>query len=283
MPDHHKINSAIARLQQKDAELGREMQRRLDQRSKDIAPATDKRSEVAAEFTAKTIVLRSGRPVLTVSHDAAKLIFKDAESAVWRERLKQARKTLVNAIRAVGRIELKGHPSLDWVGTGWLVAPDIVITNRHVAQEFGRAGSAEFVFRAGVDGASMQAGIDFLEEFQRADDRAFAIQKILHIEDDTGPDLAFLQIKGKQLAAPIPFAGTAPQADQQVAVIGYPARDSRIPDLQLMEQIFGDVYDKKRLAPGNLLMLFEKLGIKKLLSSQLMQLAQWDRKLHLTY
>lgn len=267
MLDLNKINTALARIQYKDAELGEEMQRRLDQRSpvipvpvpgtgngirdKDIAISNGKRNK-AAEFAAKTIVLRSGRPVLTVSHDAAKLLFKDAESAVWRERLKQARKTLVNAIRAVGRIELKGHPSLDWVGTGWLVAPDIVITNRHVAQEFARAGNAEFVFRAGVDGAPMQAGIDFLEEFQRAEARAFAIHKILHVEDDAGADLAFLQIKGRQLAAPIPFATTAPQADQQVAVIGYPARDSRIPDLQLMDQIFGDVYDKKRLAPGQI-------------------------------
>ena len=40
------------------------------------------------------------------------------------------------------------------------------------------------------------------------------------------------------------------RAGQQVAVIGYPARDSRVPDDQLMQSIFGDVYDKKRLAPG---------------------------------
>jgi endonuclease G len=37
-----------------------------------------------------------------------------------------------------------------------------------------------------------------------------------------------------------------------VAVIGYPARDSRIPDQQLTDEIFGNVYDKKRLAPGQL-------------------------------
>jgi endonuclease G len=250
MLDLNKINQALTRIQDRDAELGRELHRRLDLRSKDIALAGDKRSRALAEFNAKTIVLRSGRPVLAVSHDAAKLVFKDAESAVWRARLQQARKMLVNAIRAVGRIELKGHPNLDWVGTGWLVAPDIMVTNRHVAQEFARAGGDAFVFRAGVHGTPMQAGIDFLEEFQRADDRTYAIHKILFIEDEAGADIAFLQIKGKNLATPIPLFSTAPQAEQQVAVIGYPARDSRIPDLQLMEQIFGDVYDKKRLAPG---------------------------------
>ena len=32
--------------------------------------------------------------------------------------------------------------------------------------------------------------------------------------------------------------------------MGYPARDSRVADEQLVQSIFGDVYDKKRLAPG---------------------------------
>ena len=46
------------------------------------------------------------------------------------------------------------------------------------------------------------------------------------------------------------LAAAPARAGQQVAVIGYPARDSRVPDEQLMQSIFGDVYDKKRLAPG---------------------------------
>src|SRR5208337_1392351 len=40
---------------------------------------------------------------------------------------------------------------------------------------------------------------------------------------------------------------------QFVAAIGYPARDSRVPDQALVSRIFGDIYDKKRLAPGTLL------------------------------
>jgi endonuclease G len=38
--------------------------------------------------------------------------------------------------------------------------------------------------------------------------------------------------------------------DQFVAVIGYPAQDSRIPEQDLMHTIFGNQYNKKRLAPG---------------------------------
>src|SRR6185503_16144936 len=47
-----------------------------------------------------------------------------------------------------------------------------------------------------------------------------------------------------------PLSASPAQAEQQVAVIGYPARDRRVPDDELMQSIFGNVYNKKRLAPG---------------------------------
>jgi endonuclease G len=56
--------------------------------------------------------------------------------------------------------------------------------------------------------------------------------------------------KRRTIAPPIPLSASPAQAEQQVAVIGYPARDSRVPDDQLMQSIFGNVYNKKRLAPG---------------------------------
>ena len=58
---------------------------------------------------------------------------------------------------------------------------------------------------------------------------------------------------GKELPSPISLAEFTPQEKDQVAVIGYPARDSRIPEQDLMLSIFGDIYNKKRLAPGQLI------------------------------
>ena len=55
------------------------------------------------------------------------------------------------------------------------------------------------------------------------------------------------------MADPIPLSDRGPSPGAHVAVIGYPARDSRIPDFSLMQSIFGDVYDRKRLAPGQIL------------------------------
>ena len=36
----------------------------------------------------------------------------------------------------------------------------------------------------------------------------------------------------------------------QVGVIGYPGQNSQIPDPDAVRNIFGDIYDVKRLAPG---------------------------------
>lgn len=206
-------------------------------------------------LTEETIVLRQGRPVLAILNDAPQLAFTDAESEVWRERLTDASAKLVDAARAVGRIEVAGHPSFLWLGTGWLVAPDIIVTNRHVAREFGRREGQEFVFKLGFGNRRMTATVDFLEEFSRPDSLEFSLASILHIEDDDGPDIAFLRVEttNRTLARHITLARATAASGQQVAVIGYPARDSRIPEQDTMERIFGNVYDKKRLAPGQVM------------------------------
>ena len=204
------------------------------------------------DLAQETIVLRTGRPVLAILRNQAELTFTDPDSMVWKSRLESAASPLVNGARAVGRIEVEGH-SLAWLGTGWLVAPDVVVTNRHVAAEFGRQDGARFVFRQGLTGQPMTASIDFLEEVGSPEELTFALERVLHIEGPDGPDLAFLRVSANGSGWPSPIALAASAAnDELVAVIGYPARDSRIPDQQLMEQIFGDVYDKKRLAPGQL-------------------------------
>jgi endonuclease G len=204
-------------------------------------------------FVAESIALVTGRPVLAVLRDEAQLTFTDPDSEVWRNRLTDAKSALVAAARAVGRIEVDGH-DMSWVGTGWLVAPDVIVTNRHVAAEFGRPDRREFTFRQSVLGSRMTASIDFLEEIGRPEDLTFRLVKILHIEGPTGPDIAFLrveQLTGEHRPSPIELSEDS-EDTEFVAVIGYPARDSRIPDQALMDTIFGDVYDKKRLAPGQL-------------------------------
>lgn len=203
-------------------------------------------------FLKESIILRRNRPVLDVRANAAVLEFaSDTESDVWKARIAAAAGALHPAIRAVGRINLYNAP-LSWVGTGWLVAEDIVVTNRHVAQEFAQAGGDGFTFTQS-GGRPIRAEVDFLSEFDNPDTRVFRLTQVLHITPAPGPDIAFFRVEraagDHRLAQPIPLAETAVQT-HNAAVIGYPAFDSRIPDFTLMEDIFGARYNHKRLAPG---------------------------------
>lgn len=264
-----RLKAANALIERRDVLLGEEMLERreaaalipelagrgLEDAHPDPGPTIDVGGQTLdrAQFAQETIVLRTGRPVLAILDNEAQLVFSDPESTVWESRLRDAAAHLESAARAVGRIEVEGH-DLAWLGTGWLVKPDVVVTNRHVAAEFGRHDGTSFVFKQGTGGRHMNASIDFLEEIGSTSERTFRLNRILHIEDADGPDVAFVRVtptRDHPLAAPIGLS-THSEANEMVVVIGYPARDSRIPDQQLMDEIFGNVYNKKRLAPGQL-------------------------------
>jgi endonuclease G len=88
----------------------------------------------------ESIIMRRRRPVLAIQKGTAVLEFKDeADVPLWKSRLNSAASVLEKAIPSVGRIELKGNPDFLWVGTGWLVHPRYLVTNRHVAEEFARS------------------------------------------------------------------------------------------------------------------------------------------------
>lgn len=130
-------------------------------------------------------------------------------------------------------------------------------------QVFGKRNGSGFNFKQSTGGKKVTADIDFLEEANRPDDLTFKIIDILHIEEEGGPDMALLKVESsnenkKSLSRKIVLSPDLPVANQQIAIIGYPARDSRIPDQQLMLDIFGDVYDKKRLAPGQVIRSSQK-------------------------
>ena len=62
--------------------------------------------------------------------------------------------------------------------------------------------------------------------------------------------MAILKVnKDAGLPKPLALATKDVQAGEDIAVVGYPARDSRN-DAGLMSRIFGDVYDVKRFSPG---------------------------------
>jgi hypothetical protein len=210
---------------------------------------------VAPDFELESIVQRVGRPVFGVTAGKIDLSANSDEDAVWNARLQQASAVLGPSIAAVGRVEATNWPiGLPYIGTGWLIEQDLIVTNRHVALEFAERGQTGFTFQLGFDRSNPVAvDIDFLEEIDNPAMARFALGDILYIARDTEPDVAFLRLVSGQRgapAAPIRLGKQLLPGKTMVGVVGYPGRDPRIPDQDLMAKIFGNVFDKKRFAPG---------------------------------
>ena len=131
---------------------------------------------------AEAIVLRFTRPVFLVQDslvtppaDAA--TFAGGESAVIQSRMADAAAFLQTAIPSVGRINLVNH-RMDWVGTGWVVHPEIVVTNRHVAQIFATSEGNGFAFRkAGSPDRFVKASIDWRREHSAGQSPSYALRR----------------------------------------------------------------------------------------------------------
>ncbi|MFG2998979.1 trypsin-like serine peptidase [Streptomyces sp. NPDC048340] len=202
-------------------------------------------------FGVEAIVLLEGRPALLVQGQDFATPTDD-----WAV-LDGHRAPIRESIARVGRVEVTGHPSLDWVGTAFLVGPEVVMTNRHVAAEFTRSdGNSGWVFRPG-----MTARVDTAEELPLAGtapgDGSFEyeVTGVLGIHREA--DMALLRVAptargGGSLPTPLAVAAEAP-ADlpgRPVYVIGYPAWDGRRNEPESMRRIFMDIYNVKRLQPG---------------------------------
>jgi S1-C subfamily serine protease len=265
-----QLDDVMRQFAQQDPSLYEELQKKVALPTQESVDATANEISVAAalppvtepgvaeiteRFTLETIVRPLARPVLIIRDNQATTEFLGPDSEVWRSRIQDAKPVLDRVIPAVGRVEVTNHPDFPWLGTGWLIADDIIVTNRHVALEFGRRGANGFSFRVGINGGPMTSRVDFLEEDQRANSLEYAVNSILFIAAPSEPDVAFLRLNkpasGRPLPLPIELA-EAVTGDEFVATIGYPARDSRVPDQDLVLKIFGDVYEKKRLAPGQI-------------------------------
>ncbi|MER9187057.1 phospholipase D-like domain-containing protein [Mesorhizobium australicum] len=221
--------------------------------------ASDAAGPSGRETVLETIVRRE-RPVLFVTNDWLDLVNVrtfglEAEELV--NDLAARRDVLQPLMPLVGRIDVTSFPGAEFVGTGWFVATDIVVTNRHVAELIARWDGRRYAFSRGV-GGTITASLNTLHEFDDLDGdeaRSFAVEQVLYIERDPAIDIAFLKVRRRTDGARldrIAIADADAVADTSVVTIGYPARASKrvIPDQQLMEELYLGRYDVKRAAPG---------------------------------
>jgi endonuclease G len=132
----------------------------------------------------------------------------------------------------------------------------VVATNRHVARLVTRrtADGRGVFLRSPLSGVRYGMNLDFKEEAGSlpTDARPVSVTEILYLADDAAPDVALLRIAGENLPSALPLAEREAVVDDLVALVGYPAFDSRN-DIDDQARYFHDLYDVKRFAPGKVM------------------------------
>jgi len=206
--------------------------------------ATDGTLTTQDSFGLEAIVHKKHRPAMFVINNTY-----DKPPEPWGH-LGQSehRKNIEKVIPLIGRIELPGS-NIPYGGTGFVVGKDMIMTNRHVAEIFSRGlGTNNLRFKTG-----MAAGINFRKEVLPSPDvKDLKVIKIRMIHPHW--DMALLHVEGlssDQEHLSLSTSHTDDLVGRDIAVIGYPAQDPRN-DIALQNEIFGGVYNVKRIQPGKL-------------------------------
>jgi len=202
----------------------------------------------------EAIILLTGRPALYIQDGR----FLGAPGG-W-EVLEDHRAVIQRRISSVGRIEMRTALHTDWrpLATGFVVAEDIIMTNRHVVEAFAVStsdGRWSFLPRH-------EARIDFIGEFDIDRTALFELSEIIGVHTHPDCDLALLRVQGTSsdggsLPAPLPIAAqpTDLKSSDQIYVIGYPMQARHTEEYQQALRIFDGVFGIKRLLPGSIMSL----------------------------
>jgi len=186
----------------------------------------------------------------------------DADTATspvgtWDETMRDSAAALRDAIACVGRIDDPAAPQ-GFHGTGILVAPDLMMTNRHVLQEIATQGKdGNWTLKPNIT-------TDFGHEFRATDTlRRRAITSILFAGarpidpfgiDHSKLDLALLELEAGDAPARVLGVDLARDwglLETNVFIIGYPGNPGQAGGPpSLLEKLFKSTFGCKRLAPG---------------------------------
>jgi len=191
------------------------------------------------------VLLLYGRPALLVQDGRL------ASVPPFWNLLEDQREDIEMAQRGVGRIELLGHPEYDWAGTGFLVNETTLMTTRQIAELFTEERSGHWQFRPGIT-----AWMDYRSQYRFVSSAGYRVRSVIGCHPQY--NLALLEVEPPQIngSSPVPLALAAeapPHLEgRPVYMVGYPVRDSRRNEPEIICRIFRDVYNAKRLQPGML-------------------------------
>ncbi|HYP52247.1 MAG TPA: trypsin-like peptidase domain-containing protein, partial [Pyrinomonadaceae bacterium] len=256
-------------LRESDPKLHEELSARLQTRAAhpEAVASADGRTLESVAFASDSdvramaleTIVREGRPALLIRDNRISPEGKAADAAaeVVVRRLREAAPVVEPLIPLVGRIDVENYPGpFTYVGTGWLIDRNVVVTNRHVAELLARSDNGQFRFRPGRFGEDLRVAVDYRHEHLNDARSVARVRRVIWIESNPQKaDFALLEVERRTDGTTpefIPLADTDAAPNSDVAVVGYPARAPAhvIPDQAWMDQIYGSTYDVKRIAPG---------------------------------
>ena len=195
------------------------------------------------EFALEAIVLKRNRPVINIVGDT----FSQPPTPWAHLSNADNKANLTAAIPSIGRIELPNHPKIPFGGTGFIVGPNLIMTNRHVAEIFSTgSGIRQLAFRS-----NLTAAVDFRREVIPTTPDLISVKRVAMIHPFW--DMALLEVAESLDREPLVLSTRHPDElkESDIAIIGYPAQDPRN-EVELQNRIFGGVFNVKRLQPGKI-------------------------------
>jgi len=199
----------------------------------------------------EAIILPDERPAIDIIDDSYSIPphpWTHFDQASVRNRVQAA-------IPSIGRINIPELTQYPYAGTGFVVGDDLLMTNRHVARFFTRGLGLTLL------DLSSSANVNFKHEINNEGSRRFEVADVVLIHPYW--DMALLRVSGlSEQHSSLTLSATPVEdfADNDVAVVGYPAFDDRN-DLVEQNRIFRGEYNVKRMQPGKV----------------------WERRLHKSY
>jgi hypothetical protein len=179
--------------------------------------------------------------------------------------LEENRPAVEASLLSIGRLEVEGHPQLTWFGTGFLVAPDLVMAASFSIDQLlenppRSEGKNDQIFRGLVLRPDFRLRVDFREEQGQSEGPAeFDVIEVVCAHPLSR--IALLRVArvsrdgALALPAPLKLASGEPGGKlngRPVYTAGYPARDMRL-DQKVLDTALAGTYDVKRLQPGEIL------------------------------
>jgi hypothetical protein len=197
-----------------------------------------------------------GRPAVRVLANHLEPLRHHPGSEFWQEYIAMYEERIVAAAGATGAVVVSSFASGNppWVqGSAWLIAPDCVVTNRHVLLP--DDDQAEGLVEESADRSKMQLRGDYSITIEfGADDRTPSrkvprrVTEILYVANVHDPvDIALLTIE-PYVQTPLELAPATDAAPDNLFVVGHPALMAKIPEA--VQAVFGNLDGHKRISFG---------------------------------